>query len=36
MLLDSSQMAKALSGMNAEWKLAENPASFAPGVAKQY
>jgi len=36
MLLDSSQMAKALSGMNAEWKLAENPASFAPGVAKNY
>ena len=36
MLLDSSQMTKALSGMNAEWRLAENPASFAPGVAKQY
>ena len=36
MLLDGSQMTKALSGMNAEWKLAENPASFAPGVAKQY
>ncbi len=36
MLLDGSQMAKALSGMNAEWKLAENPASFAPGVAKNY
>lgn len=36
MLLDSSQMSKALSGMNAEWKLAENPAAFAPGVAKQY
>lgn len=36
MLLDSSQMSKALSGMNAEWKLAENPAAFAPGVAKNY
>jgi hypothetical protein len=36
MLLDGSQMTKALSGMNAEWKLAENPASFAPGVAKNY
>ncbi len=36
MLLDGGQMAKALSGMNAEWKLAENPASFAPGVAKEY
>jgi hypothetical protein len=36
MLLDGSQMGKALSGMNAEWKLAENPASFAPGVAKNY
>ena len=36
MLLDGSQMSKALSGMNAEWKLAENPASFAPGVAKNY
>lgn len=32
MLLDGSQMSKALSGMNAEWKLAENPSSFAPGV----
>ena len=36
MLLDHSQMSRALSGMNAEWKLAENPASFAPGVAKNY
>lgn len=36
MLLDSSQMSKALSGMNAEWKLAEDPAAFAPGVAKRY
>lgn len=32
MLLDGPQMAKALSGMNAEWKLAENPDAFAPGV----
>jgi hypothetical protein len=31
MLLSPSLEAKALSGMNAEWKLAENPASFAPG-----
>ena len=36
MLLDGTQMSKALSGMNAEWKLAENPAAFAPGVAKNY
>ena len=36
LLLSGSQMAKALSGMNAEWKLAENPAAFAPGVAKNY
>lgn len=36
MLLGPSQMAKALSGMNAEWKLAEDPAAFAPGVAKRY
>jgi hypothetical protein len=36
MLLDGTQMTKALSGMNAEWKLAENPAAFAPGVAKNY
>jgi len=32
MLLDGPQMAKALSGMNSEWKLAENPDAFAPGV----
>jgi hypothetical protein len=32
MLLDGSQMTKALSGMNSEWKLAENPDAFAPGV----
>ncbi len=31
MLLSPSLEAKALSGMNAEWKLAENPNSFAPG-----
>jgi hypothetical protein len=36
LLLSGSQMSKALSGMNAEWKLAENPAAFAPGVAKNY
>lgn len=36
MLLNGSQMSKALSGMNAEWKLAEDPAAFAPGVAKNY
>lgn len=33
MLLDPPQMAKALSGMSAEWRLAESPSSFAPGVA---
>jgi hypothetical protein len=31
MLLPASLESKALSGMNAEWKLAENPSSFAPG-----
>lgn len=31
MLLSPSMEAKALSGMNAEWKLAENPSAFAPG-----
>jgi hypothetical protein len=36
LLLSGSQMRDALSGMNAEWKLAENPAAFAPGVAKNY
>ena len=36
MLLDPAQMGKALSGMNAEWKLAQDPAAFAPGVAKNY
>ena len=33
MLLPGSLEAKALSGMNAEWKLAENPKAFAPGYA---
>ncbi len=32
MLLSPAQEARALSGMNAEWKLAENPRAFAPGV----
>lgn len=36
MLLDGTQMAKALSAMNPEWKLAESPSSFAPGVATKY
>lgn len=36
MLLSPSLEAKALSGMNAEWKLASNPDAFAPGVAKNY
>lgn len=31
MLLPSSLEAKALTGMNAEWRLAANPGSFAPG-----
>lgn len=31
MLLSPALEAKALSGMNAEWKLAENPSAFAPG-----
>jgi hypothetical protein len=34
MLLSSGMEAKALSGMNAEWKLAENPDAFAPGVRR--
>jgi hypothetical protein len=25
---------RAVGGMNPEWKLAENPASFAPNLAK--
>jgi hypothetical protein len=36
MLLEGSQLKAALSGMNAEWKIAENPNAFAPGVAKNY
>jgi hypothetical protein len=32
LLLSSGMEAKAVSGMNAEWKLAENPRSFAPGL----
>ena len=32
MLLPSSLESKALTGMNAEWKLAANPGSFAPGL----
>jgi hypothetical protein len=34
MLLSSGMESKALSGMNAEWKLAENPDAFAPGVRR--
>jgi hypothetical protein len=33
MLLPSGLESKALSGMNAEWKLAENPKAFAPGYS---
>jgi len=32
MLLPSGLEAKALGGMNAEWALAKNPGSFAPGL----
>ena len=32
MLLPSGLEAKALGGMNAEWALAKNPSSFAPGL----
>ena len=32
LLLSPGLEAKAVSGMNAEWKLAENPRAFAPGV----
>ncbi len=32
LLLPSGLEAKAVSGMNAEWKLAENPRAFAPGL----
>lgn len=34
MLLSAAQEAKALGGMNSEWKLAENPMAFAPGYTK--
>ena len=34
MLLSNGQEAKALAGMNAEWKLAENPSAFAPGLSR--
>ena len=34
MLLSPSMEMKALSGMSAEWKLAENPDAFAPGVRR--
>jgi len=33
LILPPGLEAKALSGMNAEWKLAENPKAFAPGYA---
>jgi hypothetical protein len=33
LILPAGLEAKALSGMNAEWKLAENPKAFAPGYA---
>ena len=32
LLLPAGLEAKAVSGMNAEWKLAENPRAFAPGL----
>jgi hypothetical protein len=35
MLLSPALEARALNGMNAEWKLAENPMAFAPGYSKQ-
>ena len=35
MLLSPAMEARALNGMNAEWKLAENPMAFAPGYSKQ-
>lgn len=35
MLLSPAMEAKALGGMNAEWKLAENPMAFAPGYAEK-
>jgi len=33
-LLPPSMEARAVGGMNPEWKLAENPTSFAPNLAK--
>jgi hypothetical protein len=33
-LLPPSMESRAVGGMNPEWKLAENPASFAPNLAK--
>lgn len=33
LILPAGLEARALSGMNAEWKLAENPKAFAPGYA---
>jgi hypothetical protein len=33
MILPPSLEARAVSGMNAEWKLAENPKAFAPGYS---
>jgi hypothetical protein len=35
MLLSPKMEAAALSGMNAEWKLASDPSAFAPGYSKQ-
>ena len=35
MLLSPALEARALNGMNAEWKLAENPMAFAPGYSQQ-
>lgn len=32
MLLDGPQMRAAMSGMHSEWKLAQDPKAFAPGV----
>jgi len=34
MLLSPAQQAAALGGMNPEWKLAMDPASFAPNLSK--
>lgn len=35
LLLSPAMEQKALTGMNAEWKLAENPMAFAPGYAEK-